>query len=278
MTLLCVSNKQKRKIMNNEETIIAQSNAQKQSEKKQEKTEGKGKTVAATVAASTVGGAVGGAGTATAMNYAAQEKAEEHETEEQNAEEQAASEQSTTAEEQTVTAEAKPETDTEPKPEPEPQVEETPRHDEQEMTARVDDPAEPDYTGNGGADPVVETATVQSTTEDAAPQVQVLGVYENVTDEGIHQTAAVLTNGEEYAFVADVTGDGIVDILGVDENLNGQLDEGEVHDVSAENVPMSVYEDAYLAQQQEQEQMDTMAYNTSDDMMPDYDNDALIDA
>lgn len=242
--------------MNNEETIIAQPNGQEQGKQNQEKKKGNGKTIAATIAASTVGGAVGGAGTAAAMNYATQANAEEQDTKEQ------------------VANESEGKVDEQPAVKPEPQ----------EVTARVDDVAEPDYTNHDNADPVVE-ATPQPTAQPAVdegttPQVQVLGVYEHVTEEGITQTAAVLTNGTEVAAVIDVTGDGIADVLAMDEDVNQQLDEGEVYDISEQNVHMADYQQAYLAQQQEmeQQQTDDMAYNASDDTMQDYDNNAYVDA
>lgn len=253
--------------MNNDETIIAQPNAQEQGKQKQEKKEGKGKTIAATVAASTIGGVAGGAVTAAAMNYAPQAKADE-----QDAEEQVANEPEAKVEEQ-------------PAAKPEPQKDTTTEPEHVEVTAKVDDAAEPDYTNHDNADPVVET-TPQPTAqpavdEETTPQVQVLGVYENITEEGVHQTAAVLTNGSEVAVVADIDGDGMADLLAVDENHNQQLDEGEVYDFSDQNVHMSDYQQAYLAQQEEmaqQQQMDDMAYNTSDDTMPDYDNNACVEA
>lgn len=247
--------------MNNEETIIAQPNAQEQVEKKQVKKGGMGKTIAATVAESTVGGAVGGAGTAAAMNYAAQSK-----TEEQDAEVRVSAAPETRVDE---SATAKPEAQKEPASEPE----------HVEVTAKVDDAADVDYTHHDNADPVVET-TAQIVDDESTPQVQVLGVCENVTEEGITQSAAVLTNGTEVAVVADIDGDGIADILAVDENHNQQLDEGEVYDFSDQNVHMADYQEAYLAQQQEMEQsqMDNMAYSASDDTMPDYCNDANLPA
>ena len=76
--------------------------------------------------------------------------------------------------------------------------------------------------------------------------------------------------------VMDLDGDGVADVLAVDGNHNQQIDEGEVYDLSNDNVHMSDYQDLYMAQQQ-QMQMDqeqnTFAYNASDDQ-PDYNNDA----
>ena len=241
--------------MNNEETNIALPHANEQGEKKQ----GKGKT-AATVVAATIGGVVGGAGSTATMNYVMKDKEDEQQAKE--------------AEEQPEATMEKPEDNQEQKLE------------SVEVTAKVDDAAVPDYTHHDNADPVVDTtaqATAQAAvdTETATPEVQRLGVYDNVTEEGVHQTAAVLTNSTEVAVVADIDGDGMADILAVDENHNQQLDEGEVVDISDQNVHMADYQQAYLAQHEDmtqQQQMDDMAYNASDDTMPDYDNNAYVDA
>lgn len=108
--------------------------------------------------------------------------------------------------------------------------------------------------------------------ESAEPEVQVLGVYEAPGEDGQTMEAVVLTDGEDVAAVIDVDGDGMADVLAVDANHNQQLDEGEVIDVSQEHFQMSQFEDAYLAQQQEdmQQDHDTFAYNADDQM--DYGN------
>lgn len=165
---------------------------------------------------------------------------------------------------------------------------------------------EPDYTGHAGADPVVTNAHDTSTHESAAPTnihttgntndsdgVQIIGVYEHTNDAGVHQEAAVLTDGEEVAIVLDNDGDNEADILWVDNNHNMAVEEGEVIDVSDHHVGMQMYEDAYIAQQQqvedqqhvdmasyeeqqqeqqEYEQHETFAYNADDTQ--DYGGDA----
>ena len=138
--------------------------------------------------------------------------------------------------------------------------------------------AEPDYTGAHHADPVTPNpeahAAVDETSNSDTNEVQVLGVYEAQGENGQTMQAAVLTNGEDVAAVIDVDGDGVANVLVVDENHNQQIDEGEVYDLSNDHVQMSDYQDAYLAQQQEQMQQehDTFAYNASDDQQ-DYNND-----
>lgn len=249
--------------MNNEETIIAQPKGNEQSSPVQEKKNNKGRKIAATAATVAVGGVIGGVGTAAAMKYSS--KAEEEEP--QNSEEQEAQ-----------TEEAK--------VEEEPLVEtksETAQNTEEIYVVPDNGDSEPDYTNLGNADPVVTTdgqATVQVTAavEDTQPEVQVLGIYEHVTDEGIHQTAAILTDGTEVAAVVDVNGDGRADVLAMDDNHDQQIDEGEIVDISDQNVHMTDYEQMYSEQQMEQQQMDDMAYNASNDNMPDYDNNGYTDA
>lgn len=244
--------------MNNEETIIAQPNGKQQSAQTKENRNRKSGKFATAAVSATVGGVIGGVSTAAFMHNATQsEDGTINTTEEQNVQAE---------EEQPVVA----------------KVEPTPAKEEAN-DANVNNDAVPDYTNHDNADPVITTdepVTAQAIEAvDVQPKVQVLGVYENVTDEGVHQTAAVLTNGSEVAAVVDVDGDGMADILAVDDNHNGQIDEGEVVDFSDMNVHMSDYQQQYVAQQcAEQQQMDDMAYNASDDGMPDYDNNAYIDA
>ena len=117
-------------------------------------------------------------------------------------------------------------------------------------------------------------AAVDETDNGNINEVQVLGVYEAQGENGQTMQAAVLTNGEEVAAVVDIDGDGVADALLVDENHNQQIDEGEVYDLSNNHVQMSDYQDAYLAQQQMQQEHDTFAYNANEDQQQDYDNDA----
>lgn len=228
--------------MNNEETIIMQPQNNNQAQqvqnvdtpKQEEKKSGNGKKVAAMTGAAVFGGAAGGAGTAAAATMFTKEQEEEQEQE--------------------VKVEEKAETE--------------------EIPVTVDENGETDYTGNAGADPVAQNPTPepQPTGNEGgdAHEVQVLGVYEN----GEGQEMAILTDGETVAAVLDANGDGEANVIGIDENMNGQFEEGEVYDISDQHISMSQYEDAYLAQQQEQMQQEheTFAYNA--DEQQDYNNDA----
>lgn len=152
----------------------------------------------------------------------------------------------------------------------------------EELVSRVDDEegGEPDYTNHNGADPVTQNSEVQATVDDTsggnAHEVQVLGMYEAQGEDGQTMQAAMLTNGHEVAAVMDLDGDGVADVLAVDDNHNQQIDEGEVYDLSNDNVHMADYQDLYMAQQQQiqmDQEQNTFAYNASDDQ-PDYNNDA----
>ena len=245
--------------MNNEETIIMQPQNNNQAQqvqnvntpKQEEKKSGSGKKVAAMTGAAVFGGAAGGAGTAAAANMLNKEQTEEQEQEVKVDEDTP-----------TTTTTAK----------PEPKAEE--KIETEEIPVTVDENGETDYTGNAGADPVAQNPTPepQPTGNEGgdAHEVQVLGVYEN----GEGQEMAILTDGETVAAVLDANGDGEANVIGVDENMNGQLEEGEIYDISDQHISMSQYEDAYLAQQQEQIQQEheTFAYNADDQQ--DYNNDA----
>lgn len=219
--------------------------------KQDEKKAGNGKKVAAMTGAAVFGGAAGGVGTAAAANMFNKEQVDEQEQEVKVEEETPAA---------TTTAK------------PEPKVEE--KAETEEIPVTVDENGETDYTGNAGADPVAQNPTPepQPTGNEGgdAHEVQVLGVYEN----GEGQKMAILTDGETVAAVLDANGDGEANVIGIDENMNGQLEEGEIHDISDQHISMSQYEDAYLAQQQEQMQQEheTFAYNADDQQ--DYNNDA----
>lgn len=256
--------------MNQDETIVMQPQGEQtqQAQTNQQQTatkqtsNGKGKFAAATAAAAVVGGVAGGAGTAAVMNHLADNDGEIEEQETPVAE-------AHTAEVQ----EAAPA----PTPTETPDVQEVPTEVEVAVAEG------PDYTNHDNADPVVETQVADNdiaeaqpavATEEAGSDVQVLGVYEHTTEEGITQTAAILTNGTDNAVVADLDGDGRVELFAHDDNQNGQIEENEVYDISDQNVQMSDIQDHYLAQQQMEQQTEGMAYNTADDGMSDYDNNA----
>ena len=248
--------------MNNEETIFMQpQNNNNEAEHTQnvkatEKKSDKAKKVVATAAASVMGGVVGGGTT-----YAATEMLHDKEADEQKPEEEVQTTEEPVAKEPQKVEHAEPQ--------------------KEELAVKVDndESSEPDYTNHAGADPVTPNPEVQATVDESSDsnantnEVQVLGVYETQGENGQTIQAAMLTNGEEVAAVVDLDSDGLADVLLVDENHNQQIDEGEVYDLSNDNVHMSVYQDAYQAQQQAQQENDTFTYNANEDQQ-DNDNNA----
>ena len=249
--------------MNNEETIISQ--PQKEVEKTQQsnmasanETNGNGKgKMAATVAASSFVGAAAGGAAAYAADSVLGDKPEEQPEEVKPEEEQ----QEPVAEEPQKPAESKPAEEHKPEPEAKEEVAEA---------------VETDYTGHNNADPMADDPNVHTALDgnSGENEVQVLGVYEAQGDYGQTMHAAVLTDGEDVAAVFDFDGDNQADVLAVDVNHNQQIDEGEVIDISDQQIQMEPIEQAYIAQQQEQmqQEQDTFAYNAGDEQT-DYNND-----
>ena len=256
--------------MNNEETIVMKpqnNNKAEQTENVEATTAQKSNKVKpiVTTAAGIVGGVVG-AGAA----YAADGMSHGKEIEEQKPEDEAqpADEAQTAEVSNASTAEA-----SQDKQQVEPQVE--------AVETKADDTASegPDYTNLNNANPMTPNpeveAVVDESSNDDANGVQVLGVYDVPGENGQNTQAAVLTNGEEYAVVADIDGDGVADVLGVDENHTQQIEEYEVYDISNECVQMSNFQNAVDYEQQQQEQ-ETFVYNANDDLSEDYNNHADI--
>lgn len=251
--------------MNNEETIVMKpqnNNKAEQTENVETTTAQKSnkvKPIVTTAAAGIVGGVVG-AGAA----YAADGMSHGKEIEEQKPEDEAQTAEVSNA----STAEA-----SQDKQQVGPQVE--------AVETKADDTASegPDYTNLNNANPMTPNpeveAVVDESSNDDANGVQVLGVYDVPGENGQNTQAAVLTNGEEYAVVADIDGDGVADVLGVDENHTQQIEEYEVYDISNECVQMSNFQNAVDYEQQQQEQ-ETFVYNANDDLSEDYNNHADI--
>lgn len=234
--------------MKNEETIIMQpDNSENTNNVKAEKEvrNGNGTRVAAVAAGAAFGSAAGSAGTAAAFRVA------ENTQEEVEAQ---VDDTASTAEPQQAAAQTE--------------------QQEEVVATAVDDTQEPDYTGNAGADPVSQDPVAQQTSNETG-EVQVLGVYERTDENGVRQEAAVITDGQEVAAVVDVDGNGTADALLADMNHNQQIDEGEVYDISEQNISMDTLKQQYIAQQQEmeaqQQQEETFGYAASDETA-DYNN------
>ena len=104
---------------------------------------------------------------------------------------------------------------------------------------------------------------------DQTADVQVLD-YQQVTgpDGQPVDAALVSVNGESVA-VLDTDNNGIADTMVCDANHNGQIDEGEVVDVSGQGIAMSDLEAAAHG-------ADGDALYAQNDMSGDYDNNANV--
>lgn len=266
--------------MNNEETIIMQpqsgnnpkaNQATPAAEPNAKPKKTRGKRGAAMTGAAVVGAAVGSGATLGVEAVVDESNNDQEENNTQTAEAQTdnAAEQQEVEAQDTVEAE-------------QPQyVSEAPR----DVNATVEDVAsngESDYTGHGGDNFVAQNdPNLQTASDDGMGvhdnQIQVLGVYDVQNEDGSMMQAATITDGHYIGAVIDADYDGTADTVIVDYNQNQQIEEGEVFDVSNENIQMQDFQDAHVAQQQDmmQQEQEHLAYNVSDDQ-PDYCNNADI--
>lgn len=264
--------------MNNEETIIMQpqsgnnpkvNQATPAAEPNAKPKKTRGKRAAAMAGAAVAGAAIGSGATLGVEAVVDESNNDQEENNTQTAEAQT----DNAAEQQEVEATAETQDTVEAE---QPQyVSEAPR----DVNATVDDVAsngENDYTGQAQEDPYLQTAS-----DDGMGvhdnQIQVLGVYDVQNEDGSMMQAATITDGHYIGAVIDADYDGTADTVIVDYNQNQQIEEGEVFDVSNENIQMQDFQDAHVAQQQDmmQQEQEQLAYNVSDDQ-PDYCNNADI--
>ena len=93
--------------------------------------------------------------------------------------------------------------------------------------------------------------------------------YETVTNEdGSQIDVAVVNTQGQAVMIADVDQNGVADIMASDLNYNGQLDNGEIVDVSDQNIAMQPLQDAANMNG------NNMVAQTGE---PDYINDANVD-
>lgn len=271
--------------MNNEETIIMQpqsgnnpkaNQATPAAEPNAKPKKTRGKRSAAMAGAAVAGAAVGSGATLGVEAVVDDSNNDQEENNAQTAETQT----DNAAEQQEVEAVA----DTQDGIETEqPQyVSEAPR----DVNATVEDVAsngESDYTGHGGDNFVAQDddPNLQTASDDGMgvhdDQLQVLGVYDVQNEDGSMMQTATITDGHYIGAVIDADYDGTADAVIVDYNQNQQIEEGEVFDVSNENIQMQDFQDAHVAQQQDmmQQEQEHLAYNAGDDQ-PDYCNNADI--
>lgn len=124
--------------------------------------------------------------------------------------------------------------------------------------------------------PTPEPATEPNPTPEPTPaseprpesEIEVVS-YETVTNEDGSQMDVAIVNAQGQAvMIADVDQNGLADIMASDLNYNGQLDNGEIVDVSDQNIAMQPLQDAANMNG------NNMVAQTGE---PDYINDANVD-
>lgn len=91
-----------------------------------------------------------------------------------------------------------------------------------------------------------------SSSFDSDNEVHVVGVAIQDNGNGGMATIAGLRSGEETVIVVDVDSDGTIDIIGKDENHNGQFEQNELHDASTAQLSTGQILSAYVEEAHEQ--------------------------
>ncbi|MBO6253797.1 MAG: hypothetical protein J6O49_09145, partial [Bacteroidaceae bacterium] len=140
-----------------------------------------------------------------------------------------------------------------PAPEPEPTPEPTP---EPEPEPRPEPEPEPEPDPEPVPEPEPE------------PEIEVISYETVTTEDGGQMDVAVVSANGQAVMIADVNQDGVADVMASDLNNNGQLDEGEIVDVSGQNIAMQPLQEAANAGTEN-------LYAQTNDV--DYINDANVD-
>ncbi len=129
----------------------------------------------------------------------------------------------------------------------------------------------PSLTTTTKTEPVIE-ANAEMVDEQSQDGLKVLGVETVVAPQGIQMTIAGIEFEEEQALLVDVDNNGVVDVILVDENNDGQVSENEIYDISEVGVRT-----AYLQQQMVATYPPDL-YMVNGEDMPDYINDTDINS
>lgn len=125
-------------------------------------------------------------------------------------------------------------------------------------------------TESANAEPTMATNTEMVDTQSNQGGIKVLGVEAVVDEEGNPMTVAAIEIDNNQAVLVDVDNNGIMDVIMVDENHDGQISENEIYDASDAQIST-----ADLQQHMAASQDPNMMY-AYDDNMPDYMNDADV--
>lgn len=90
------------------------------------------------------------------------------------------------------------------------------------------------------------------------PEIQVLGYERVLNNDGSQMDVAVINIAGQDAVVVDGNIDGTADVIAIDVNGNGMVDDGEIMDVSGQGIPMQPFqqevmqpEPVFIAQEQD---------------------------
>ena len=95
-------------------------------------------------------------------------------------------------------------------------------------------------------DPATPEPTPASTTTSDDNEVHVVGVAVQDNGQGGVSTLAGIQSGDDSVIVVDVESDGRLDYAIHDDNGNGEIDEGEMHDISGQNMSTAQVVGAYV--------------------------------
>lgn len=128
----------------------------------------------------------------------------------------------------------------------------------------------PHPTPHSTPQPATEPTPEPTPASEPRPESEIEVVsYETVTNEDGSQMDVAVVNAQGQAvMIADVDQNGVADIMAADLNNNGQLDNGEIVDVSDQNIAMQPLQDAANMNG------NNMVAQTGE---PDYINDANVD-
>lgn len=120
------------------------------------------------------------------------------------------------------------------------------------------------------AEPAMAANTEMIDEQSQQGGIKVLGVEAVVDPQGNPMTVAAIEIDNDQALLVDVDNNGIMDVIMVDENHDGQISENEIYDASEAQISTADLQHHMAASQ------DPGMLMASNDGMPDYMNDADV--
>lgn len=116
----------------------------------------------------------------------------------------------------------------------------------------VTEPIKPEPESNTISEPDIQPLEPENTPHQEPepdstqnPDIEVLN-YGTITDENGNQIdVAIIDFEDNEVLVIDSNQDNIADVIFIDANHNGEIENEEIFDISEENISMQTYEDAY---------------------------------